>query len=50
VIVNLLKSEIKHLVYLLDKEGADSSEINENLLKKMKPLVNVCTCKDNDES
>jgi len=52
VIVNLSKNEIKHLVYLMGKGDIDffSDELNEKLLEKLAPLIEICTCKENDES
>lgn len=44
MIVNLTKNEVKHLVYLLGRGDADFPELNQTLLKKLEPLVNVCTC------
>jgi len=48
MIVNLTKNEIKHLVHLLGGGDADYPELNENLLKKLEPLTEICTCKEND--
>ena len=50
MIVNLTKSEIKHLVYLMGKGNVDffSGQLNEKLLNKLEPLIEVCTCKEKD--
>ena len=48
MIVNLTKNEIKHLVYLLGRGDADYPELNANLLKKLEPLTDTCTCKEKD--
>mgnify|MGYP003140194053 FL=1 len=48
MIVNLTKNEIKHLVYLLGRGDADYPELNGNLLNKLTPLIEICTCKEND--
>ncbi len=45
MIVNLTKNEIKHLVYLLGKGDEDYPELNNNLLNKLQPLIDACTCK-----
>ena len=45
MIVNLTKNEIKHLVYLLGKGDEDYPELNTNLLNKLHPLIDACTCK-----
>jgi hypothetical protein len=49
MIVNLTKNEIKHLVYLLGRGDGDYPELNENLLKKLSSMIEICTCKENDE-
>ena len=41
MIVNLTKNEIKHLVYLLGKGDADFPELNQNILNKLQPLIDV---------
>jgi len=46
MIVNLTKDEIKHLVHLLGGGDADFSELNQNLQNKLKPLIEICTCKE----
>ena len=48
MIVNLTKNEIKHLVYLLGRGDGDHPELNQNLLNKLGPLIEVCTCKEKD--
>ena len=48
MIVNLTKNEIKHLVYLLGRGDGDYPELNQNLLNKLGPLIEVCTCKEKD--
>ena len=45
MLVNLTKNEIKHLVYLLGKGDKDYPELNTNLLNKLQPLIDACTCK-----
>ena len=50
MIVNLTKNEIKHLVYLMGKGDVNfsSNKLNEKLLNKLEPLIEVCTCKEKD--
>ena len=50
MIINLTKNEIKHLVYLLGRGDVDFPELNQNLLKKLEPLVNACNCKEPQSS
>ena len=49
MIVNLTKNEIKHLVYLLGKGDDDYPELNSALLNKLQPLIDACTCKEQNE-
>ena len=49
MIVNLTKNEIKHLVYLLGKGDYDYPELNSALLNKLQPLIDACTCKEQNE-
>ena len=50
MIVNLTKNEIKHLVYLLGKGDAEVPELNQNILNKLQPLIDVCVCKSQGEN
>jgi|TARA_B100000287_G_scaffold258178_1_gene242683 hypothetical protein len=46
MIVNLTKNEIKHLVYLLGYGDEEQPELNRSCLNKLRPLIEVCTCKE----
>jgi hypothetical protein len=46
MIVNLTKNEIKHLVYLLGHGDEEQPELNRSCLNKLRPLIEVCTCKE----
>ena len=49
MLVNLTKNEIKHVVYLLGKGDYDYPELNTIILNKLQPLIDACTCKEQNE-
>ena len=46
MMVHLTKNEITHLVYILGHGDGEQPELNSSCLNKLKPLIEVCTCKE----
>ena len=50
MMVHLTKNEITHLVYLLGHGDGEQPELNTSCLNKLKPLIEVCTCKEDSNA
>ena len=50
MMVHLTKNEITHLVYLLGHGDGEPPELNSSCLNKLKPLIEVCTGKEDSNA